>query len=91
MTRDVSGFPARLRLARAAKGMSLRDLSAAIDGAVSAMAISKYERGLSMPKSSVFIALADALGFGAEFLMGGEITAVEITHVAKSHNRSRWP
>ena len=34
----------RLKLARAAAGFSLRDLSAAMDGLVTAQAIGKYER-----------------------------------------------
>lgn len=90
-SRDLSGFPARLRLARAARGLSMRALSEALGGAVSAMSISKYENGKAWPRSSVLIALADQLGVGMDFLAGGEVTEVEITHVLKSHNRSRWP
>lgn len=69
----------------------MRQLSAALDGAVSAMAISKYENGKAWPRSSVLIAISDALGVGLDFLAGGPVTEVEITHVLKAHNRSRWP
>lgn len=41
----------RLRLARRKAGLSLRDLSDAMDGRVTAQAIGKYERGESTPSS----------------------------------------
>ena len=51
----------RLKLARAAAGLSLRDLEARLDGLVTAQAIGKYERDEMMPSSTVLIALARAL------------------------------
>ena len=42
----------RLKRARDAAGMSLRDLEAAIQGQVSAQAIGKYERDEMMPGST---------------------------------------
>ena len=51
----------RLKIARAASGLSLRELEAAIDNRVTAQAIGKYERNEDMPSSGVLSILADAL------------------------------
>ena len=48
----------RLKRAREAVGLSLRDLEGAIHGQVSAQAIGKYERGEMMPGSTVLLALS---------------------------------
>ena len=53
----------RLKLARSAAGLSLRDLQAKIGNRVTAQAIGKYERDEAVPSSGVLMALADALGF----------------------------
>ena len=58
----------RIRLARRKSGYSLRALSVAIAGRVSPQMIGKYERNESMPRSSVIIALADALDVTIEYL-----------------------
>ena len=60
----------RLRVARAAAGLSLRDLEARIGRRVTAQAISKYERGEAAPGSGVLIALADALHVPVDHLAG---------------------
>ena len=60
----------RLKLARSAAGLSLRELSARIDNRVTAQAIGKYERDESMPGSGVLIALADALHVSVNYLAG---------------------
>ena len=60
----------RLKLARTAAGLSLRDLAAAIEHRVTAQAIGKYERNEAMPGSSVLIALADALHTSVDYLLG---------------------
>ena len=60
----------RLKLARAATGLSLRGLSDRIDNLVTAQAIGKYERDESMPSSGVLIALADALHVSVGYLAG---------------------
>ena len=59
----------RLGLARAAAGLSLRELEARINGLVSAQAIGKYERDEMMPSSTVLIALAGALNVSEEYLL----------------------
>lgn len=64
----------RLKLARTAAGLSLRDLADRIDGLVTAQAIGKYEHNQMMPGSRVLIALARALGVSEDYLLSaGEI------------------
>ena len=70
----------RLKRAREALGLSLRDLEAAIHGQVSAQAIGKYERDEMMPGSTVLLALAKALRISPEFLLSEreiELTGVD--------------
>ena len=59
----------RLKLARAAAGLSLRDLEDRVGGLVTAQAIGKYERDEMMPSSGVLIALARTLGVTEEYLL----------------------
>jgi len=59
----------RLKRAREASGMSLRELEAAINGQVSAQAIGKYERDEMMPSSTVLLALSKALAVSPEYLL----------------------
>ena len=60
---------ARLKLARAAAGLSLRELEDRLQGLVTAQAIGKYERDEMMPSSSVLIALARTLTVTEEYLL----------------------
>jgi len=60
----------RLKLARAASGLSLRGLQFAMDDRVTAQAIGKYERDESMPGSDVLLAMSRALGVSPEYLVG---------------------
>ena len=62
----------RLKLARIAAGLSLRDLEARIERRVTAQAIGKYERDESVPSSGVLIALASALDVPVDYLVGEE-------------------
>jgi Zn-dependent peptidase ImmA (M78 family) len=62
----------RLKIARAASGLSLRELEAAIGNLVTAQAIGKYERNEDMPSSGVLSALADALKVSEEYLLATE-------------------
>ena len=59
----------RLKTARSAEGLSLRQLSDKIDNRVTAQAIGKYERNESMPSSSVLMTLASALDVTIEYLI----------------------
>jgi len=71
---------ARLKLARAAAGLSLRDLEDRLQSLVSAQAVGKYERDEMMPSSDVLIAISKALGVSVAYLMSPaevELVAVE--------------
>jgi|SRR5271157_4236276 len=67
----------RLKLARTAAGLSLRDLQAKIGNRVTAQAIGKYERGEAVPSSGVLMALANALGVSLDYLMGDQNMVLE--------------
>lgn len=67
----------RLKVARAAAGLSLRELSARMDGLVSAQAIGKYERDEDMPGSRALIGLATALGVSEDYLLNDEELVLE--------------
>jgi Zn-dependent peptidase ImmA (M78 family) len=62
----------RLKIARAAFGLSLREVEAAIDNLVTAQAIGKYERNEDMPSSKVLSALAKALRVSEDYLLATE-------------------
>jgi len=62
----------RLKLARAASGLSLRELETKIDNLVTAQAIGKYERSEDMPSSRVLSALAAALHVSEDYLLSAE-------------------
>ena len=79
----------RLKLARAAAGLSLRALEAKIRNRVTAQAIGKYERNESMPSSGVLIALADALGVSVDYLVGDQYMALEAVEFRKKKITSR--
>ena len=79
----------RLKVARAAAGLSLRELEARIDGRVTAQAISKYERDESVPGSGVLIALADALGVSVDYLTGDPEVVLEAIEFRKRKIASR--
>jgi len=70
----------RLKRAREALGLSLRDLEAQIQAQVSAQAIGKYERDEMMPGSAVLLALAKALEVSPEYLLSErqiELTGID--------------
>jgi len=69
----------RLKRAREALGLSLRELEAAIREQVSAQAIGKYERNEMMPGSTVLLALAGALQVSPEYLLSER--AISLTGV----------
>ena len=70
-------FGQRLRLARRKAGLSMRDLAVRLSPPVSAQAISKYEGGRMMPSSAVLVGLAKTLDVSLDFLMGGQVEALE--------------
>jgi Zn-dependent peptidase ImmA (M78 family)/transcriptional regulator with XRE-family HTH domain len=67
----------RLKLARAASGLSLRELEEAIRNRVTAQAIGKYERNEDMPSSGVLAALARALNVSEDYLLATDEFVLE--------------
>ena len=67
----------KLKVARAASGLSLRGLADAMDTLVSAQAIGKYERNEDMPSSPVLMALAKALHVSEEYLLSEDELLLE--------------
>lgn len=68
---------ARLKLAREAAGLSLRDLEGALGKLVSAQAIGKYERGDMEPSQPVLLALAKALQVSPHYLLSDRKVTVD--------------
>ena len=62
----------RLKIARAASGLSLRELQEKIGNRVTAQAIGKYERDEDMPSSGVLSALGSALAVSEDYLLGDD-------------------
>lgn len=73
----------KLKVARAAAGLSLRALAAKMDDLVSAQAIGKYERDEDMPSSRVLLALARALDVMEEYLLAEDEIALEAVDFRK--------
>ncbi len=67
----------RLKRFRLARGMSLDDLEAAIDGLVTKQALSKYERGKMQAKVTTLNRIAAALGIKSAQLWGEPTCQVE--------------
>ena len=76
-------FGKHLQLARKKAGYSLRGLSYALDGEVTAQAIGKYERGEMMPRSSVLIHLASVLGVSLDYLLSERVEALKFPEFRK--------
>ena len=76
-------FSERLKLARKRSGLSLRALSSAMGGIVSAQAVGKYERTEMMPSSTVAIALADALEVPLSYLLSPSRVSLESVEFRK--------
>ncbi|MXZ71711.1 MAG: ImmA/IrrE family metallo-endopeptidase [Acidobacteria bacterium] len=82
----------RIKLARRKAGFSLRGLSDAMRGKVTAQAIGKYERGEDVPSSGVLMTLADALNVSVGYLLDTqaiELTGVEFRTKANTTARDR--
>ena len=85
-------FSERLKLARKRSGLSLRALSSAMGGIVSAQAIGKYERAEMMPSSTVAMALAEALEVPLSYLLSPSrvsLASVEFRKLASTRVRER--
>lgn len=82
----------RIKLGRRKAGLSLRELSAAMSGRVTAQAIGKYERGEDIPSSGVLVALAKSLKVSLNYLLdaqGIELCGVEFRTKTNTTGRDR--
>lgn len=69
----------RIKSARMLAGLSLRELSDALNGLVSHNAISKYEKGEMMPDSKLLIALSNILNVKTDYFLRPQ--TVEISNI----------
>ena len=81
-------FGDRLKVARKKAGYSLRGLSHALDGDVTAQAIGKYERHEMMPSSRVLIQLTKVLGVSLEYLLSEQVEELEDVEFRKLSSTS---
>ena len=79
----------RLKIARAASGLSLRELEQKIDNRVTAQAIGKYERNEDMPSSGVLSTLGSALGVSEDYLLGDDDMVLEGVEFRKKEITSK--
>jgi Zn-dependent peptidase ImmA (M78 family) len=79
----------RLRLARAAAGLSLRELRVRIDNLVTAQALSKYEHDEMMPGSPVLLAVARALDVPVSYLMAAPEVVLEAVEFRRANLGAR--
>lgn len=70
-------FGQRLRLARKRAGLSMRELADAMIPNVTAQAISKYEADKMLPSSAVLVGLGKVLDVSLDFLMSGQVEALD--------------
>ena len=70
-------FGQRLRLARKRAGLSMRELADAMIPKVTAQAISKYEADKMLPSSAVLVGLGKILDVSLDFLMSGQVEALD--------------
>jgi Zn-dependent peptidase ImmA (M78 family) len=79
----------RLRLARAASGLSLRDLSDKLGNVVTAQALSKYEHDEMMPASPVLLGLARSLDVSPSYLMSSPEVVLEAVEFRRAELGAR--
>lgn len=85
-------FGERLKLARSRAGLSLRGLAEAIDRAVTAQAIGRYERGEMLPGSETALKLAKALDVPLSYLFSPSeirLEGVEFRKTASTRAQER--
>ena len=85
----MTGIGKRLKLARSAAGLSLRELQAKIENRVTTQVIAKYERNEAMPGSAALITLADALDVSVDYLLGDPDMVFEIVEHRKKANTTK--
>lgn len=78
----------RILLARKKAGHSLRSLSQAMSGRVSAQAIGKYEKNKMVPSSDVLIALCKVLDVSMDFLFSHQVAELSNVDFRKKSTSS---
>ena len=78
----------RLKVARTAAGLSLRELQEKIGNLVTAQMIGRYERDEAMPGSAVLIALADALDVSENYLVDQSELRLEASSSGRTGSRA---
>jgi len=78
----------RIKSARLLAGLSLRELSNALNGIVSHNAISKYEKGAMMPDSKVLIALSNVLNVKTDYFLRPQTVEISNIEFRKKSNLS---
>ncbi|WP_135451237.1 helix-turn-helix domain-containing protein [Tabrizicola caldifontis] len=81
-------FGQRLRLARKQAGLSMQALAESLSPSISAQAINKYEADKMMPSSSVLVGLSKSLGVSLDFLLGGQVHALQSLEWRKTSSAS---
>ncbi len=81
-------FGQRLRLARKKAGLSMRALADQTSPKITAQAISKYESDKMMPSSAVLVGLGKTLSVSLDFLMGGQVEALQGVEFRKHSSTS---
>ena len=81
-------FGQRLRLARKRAGFSMRELANTMTPKVTAQAISKYEANKMLPSSAVLVGLGKALDVSLDFLMSGQVEALDSVEFRKHSGAS---
>ncbi len=67
MDKNLNTFAKRLLQARIKAKLSMEKLSEKMNGIVTKQAISKYEKGMMMPNSTILIAMAEALNVSLDY------------------------
>ena len=80
-------FAQRLKSARVMKGYSMDELVTAMDNILSKMTISKYEKGLIAPNSTILIALSNALGQPVDYFFRPIAVQVESIKFRKKKSK----
>lgn len=76
-------FSKRLRNARLMRGLSMQQLCVMMNDIVTKQSVSKYERGESMPDSTILIALCHALDVTPDYLFRANRSSLHNVHYRK--------
>jgi len=86
---EFNFFGTRLKLARKMAGMSLQDLSDALNNLVTKQSLNKYEQGLMNPSMEVLTILSDTLKLKPDFFLNKSQLELGIISFRKSTSLSK--